>query len=150
MNAYRLAAGSVELVHALLMLLWGLGLPLLVWHRFPRLSRGYMWFASVFVGISALSHELLGECVLTTLARGLWRAGGGYRDGLPFMALLANTVAGIRPSRREIVLVWEAAVLATSVGSLWCWHRTHPRYSSTSWPTLPQLPAWLRLPRGRG
>jgi hypothetical protein len=133
MNAYRLLAASVDLLHAASMLLWGLGLPLLVWHRFPRLSRAYMWFASLFVVVTVLSQQLLGECVLTAWARALWRAGGGYRDGVPFMALLANSVAGIRPSRREIVLVWELAVLITSVGSLWCWHRTHPkRYASGS------------------
>ena len=131
MNAYRVLAAGIDLLHAASMLLWGLGLPLLVWHRFPRLSRGYMWFASAFVIVTVVSQQLLGECVLTTWARTLWRAGGGYRDGVPVMALLANSIAGRRPSRREIILVWEGAVLLTSVGSLWCWHRTHPkRYAS--------------------
>lgn len=109
------------------MLLWGIGLPLLLWHRFPRLSRVYMKFAIGFVVISIVSQYLLGECVLTTLARALSRAGGGQRGSVPFMATLANTVAGIRPTQRGVVLVWEVAVLATSVGSLWCWHRTNPK-----------------------
>lgn len=130
MNPYRLLAAGVDMIHALSMLVWGIGLPLLVWHRFPRLSRAYMWFAVAFVAITIASHELLGECVLTTWARTLWLAGGGYREGVPFMALLANAVAGIRPSRREVVLVWEIAVLLTSAGSLWCWHHTHPRTQS--------------------
>lgn len=127
MNAYHLFAAGVDLVHASSMLLWGLGLPLLVWHRFPRLSRGYMWFAATFVVITVASQEFLGECVLTSWARALWNAGGGYRDGTPFMARLANAIAGLRPSRRAIVLVWEIAVLLTSLGSLWCWHQTRPR-----------------------
>ena len=124
---YRTLAASIDLVHALSMFLWGLGLPLLVWHRFPRLSRTYMWFAAGFVLISVASHQVLGECVLTTVSRLLWLAGGGYRDGVPFMALLANRIAGLHPTNREVVLVWEAAVLITSLGSLWCWHRTDPK-----------------------
>ena len=131
MSVYRLLAASVDFTHALLMLLWGLGLPLLVWHRFPRLSRAYMWFAAAFVLISLVSHGAWGECLLTRIARELWRAGGGYRDGIPFVAVLANAVAGVRPSNRQVVLVWEIAILLTSVGGLWCWRRTAARRYTT-------------------
>ncbi len=124
---YRLLASSVDALHAAGMLLWGLGLPLLVWHRFRRLSHAYMLYALVFVAVTLASHFLLGECVLTTLARKLWVHGGGYRDEIPFTALLANTVAGIRPDRREVVLLWEVAIFATSAGSVWCWLRTRKR-----------------------
>jgi hypothetical protein len=121
---YGVLAETVDLAHALAMLVWGLGLPLLAWHRFPRWSRAYMWFAIAFVLISAISHYVLGECVLTTVARWLWHASGRARDGAPFMTLLVNSIAGIRPSNRAVVHAWELAVLATSVGSLWCWART--------------------------
>jgi len=57
---YGVLAETVDLAHALSMLLWGLGLPLLAWHRFPQLSRGYMWFAIAFVLISMISHYVLG------------------------------------------------------------------------------------------
>ena len=127
MSVYSALAQTVDVAHALSMLVWGLGLPLLVWHRFPRLSRTYMWFAVVFVLISVGSHVLLGECVLTTAARFLWHASGRARDGAPFMTLLVNQLAGFRPNNRIIVLVWELAVFATSVGSLWCWARTTRR-----------------------
>jgi len=124
LNLYGVLAETVDLVHALSMLVWGLGLPLLAWHRFPRLSRAYMWFAIAFVLTSVLSHAVLGECALTTMARWLWHASGRARDSAPFMTLLVNNIAGIRPSNRSVVHVWELAVLATSVGSLWCWART--------------------------
>lgn len=39
MSLYGALAALVDLVHAFSMLVWGLGLPLLVWHHFPRLSR---------------------------------------------------------------------------------------------------------------
>jgi hypothetical protein len=121
--AFRLLAAAVDSLHALGMLVWGLGLPLLVWHRFRWLSHVYMVYAFGFVLISVVSHLLLGECVLTTLARRFWLLGGGYRDGIPFSALLANAVAGLRPSQREVVLFWEGAILVTSLGGIWCWLR---------------------------
>ena len=127
LNLYSVLATLVDLVHVSSMLAWGLGLPLLVWHRFPRLSRAYMWFAVGFVLISVGSHYLLGECVLSTLARRFWRSAGSARDGAPFIGVLVQKVAGLHPSNRKIVLVWELAVLATSVGSLWCWARTPRR-----------------------
>lgn len=124
LSLYGVLAETVDLAHALSMLAWGLGLPLLAWHRFPRLSRAYMWFAIAFVLVSVVSHHVLGECVLTTGARWLWHASGRPRDAAPFMTLLVNNIAGIRPTNRSVVHAWELAVLATSVGSLWCWART--------------------------
>ena len=121
---YPVLATAVDVAHALSMLVWGLGLPLLVWHRFPRLSRAYMWFAIAFIVVSAVSHYALGECVLTTMARWLWLASGRARDGAPFITLLVNDIAGIHPNSRSVVHAWELAVLATSAGSLWCWART--------------------------
>jgi hypothetical protein len=127
---YRLLAAAVDFIHALSMLAWGLGLPLLFWHRFRRLSRAYMLYSIAFVSVSIGSHLLLGECVLTTLARKLWLAGGGYRDGVPFTAKLASVVAGLHPTRREVVLVWELAVAFSSAGTLWCWLMTGRRRTS--------------------
>jgi hypothetical protein len=126
-SLFRGVAMAIDWTHALVMIAWGVGLPLLVWHRFPRISRAYMWFAMSFVVLSVVSHEILGECFLTTLARAAWTSGGGFRERVPFTVLLTNAVAGIRPSTRAAVLAWEFAVFASSLGSLWCWHKTHPR-----------------------
>jgi hypothetical protein len=82
---FRWLGSSVDFVHAALMLLWGVGLPLLFWHRVPSLSRAYAWFALGFIAASVVSHFALGECVLTTLSRRLWALGGGYRDEVPFV-----------------------------------------------------------------
>jgi hypothetical protein len=120
---YSLLANAVDVSHALAMLLWGLGLPLLFWHRSWRLSSWYMAYALVFVVVSVLSHQLLGECFLTTLSRKLWLAGGGYRNGAPFTARLVNSIAGIHPTDREVVLAWEVAIALTSLGGLWFWLR---------------------------
>jgi hypothetical protein len=126
-NVYAVLAMGVDLVHVLTMLAWGVGLPLLFWHRFERLSFFYTLFATAFVVATVASRLSLGECFLTTLARELWTASGGYRERVPFTVILANTVAGLRPSARSAVLAWEAAILVTSLGSLWSWHRAHVR-----------------------
>jgi hypothetical protein len=123
-TVYRALAAGVEIVHALAMIAWGLGLPLLVWHRYERLVRAYMWFALGFVTTSIASNLVFGECFLTTLARHLWTAAGGFREQVPFIVLFTNAVAGIRPSTREAVLAWEVAIVATSIGTLWCWRKT--------------------------
>jgi len=123
-TVFRLLAAGVDLTHALLMLAWGLGLPLLFWHRFARLSRVYVGFCAIFVAISLASNQVLGECVLTTLARQLWQAAGGYRDAVPFTVLFVNAIAGIRPTAREAVLAWEAAIFVTTLGLLFWWRKT--------------------------
>lgn len=106
------------------MLAWGLGMPLLFWHRLPKLSRAYMWFSMAFVVITVVSRAVLGECFLTTIARELWLAGGGFRDHVPFTVIATERIAGIRPTTREAVLFWEIAVFVTSAGGLWYWYRT--------------------------
>lgn len=126
----RLLAMAVDVTHALAMLVWGLGLPLLVWHRFERLSHLYTWFAALFVVSSVGSQWVFGECFLTSLARWLWTASGAWRDAEPFTVVLTNTVAGIRPSTESAVLVWEFAVLVTSLGSLWSWRKAQRRRSA--------------------
>jgi hypothetical protein len=127
---YRMLAMVVDVTHALAMLAWGLGLPLLVWRRFERLSHFYTVFAALFVALSVGSHWTLGECFLTTLARSFWQASGGWRDTVPFTVVLANAVAGIRPSARSAVLAWEVAILVTSLGGLWSWRKAHLRRSA--------------------
>jgi hypothetical protein len=120
----RFLAAATDVVHVVAMLAWGLGMPLLFWHRFPRLSRGYMWFSMAFVVVSVASRTILGECFLTTIARELWISGGGFRERVPFTVIATEWIAGIRPTTREAVLLWEIAVFATSAGGLWCWYRT--------------------------
>ncbi len=140
---YRTLAAGVELLHALAMIAWGVGLPLLVWHRYKRFSRLYMWFSIIFVTTSVLSNLVLGECFLTTLARHLWEAAGGFRERVPFTVIFTNAVAGIRPSTRTAVLAWQIAIVATSLGTLWCWRKTRePNANSERKPSDERRVAW--------
>jgi hypothetical protein len=118
---YSTLGALVDVVHALAMALWGLGLPLLFFRRWRRVSRAYMWYAFAFVVVSQGSHSLFGECALTTFARQLRALGapGSPADHAPFTVRLVNFVAGLRPSAKSAVLAWEVAILATVLGLLW-------------------------------
>jgi hypothetical protein len=119
---YAALATTADIVHLGAMLAWGLGLPLLFWHRWRALSLGYTWFALGFVVVSQISHVFLGECFLTTLSRALWEAAGDVTVG-SFTARLVNAVAGFRPSEQAVVVVWELGIVATSVAMLWSLYR---------------------------
>lgn len=122
-TAYAWLAAIADLVHTGAMIVWALGLPLLFWHRWPRPARIYVWYALSFTVISFVSHELIGECFLTTFARELRRAAGVQADTASFTIRLVNFVAGIRPGERSIVVAWQIAIFVTSLGALaHLWH----------------------------
>jgi len=109
----------VDAVHALSMAVWVLGLPLLFWHRWPRLSIAYGVYAVGFVVATRLSDYVLGECFLTALARRFWTAGAagaGTEDW--FTVRFARLVFGLTPSHRAIALASEALIFVTALGVL--------------------------------
>ena len=120
---YAVLAVSADFLHLAAMVVWAIGLPLLFWHRWPKASVGYGWYAVSFVLVSQLSHLTLGECFLTTVSRALWTAAGDPTAG-SFTVRLVNAVAGVRPSEESAVLAWEVAILVTAVGCIWVMHRT--------------------------
>jgi hypothetical protein len=118
-TAFRFFASGVEFSHGLLMVLWALGLPLLFWHRYARLSRAYVGFSLVFIIGSVVSHVVLGECVLTTVARASWQLAGRQTENVPFIVTFTNWVAGVRPGNRAAVLTWQVAIVMYCLASLW-------------------------------
>ena len=126
LSTYRNGMGlflgaGIDLVHALSMAAWVLGLPLLFWHRFPRLTTAYAIYAIAFVIVNQVSQALLGECVLTTLARAGWEhgtaAGGpGPASDAWFTVRLSEAIFHLTPSHRGIKLVTETLIFITAVG----------------------------------
>jgi len=112
-----LAAG-VDFVHALIMAAWVAGLPLLFWHRWPRLSRAYGIFAVAFIAVSQASHLLLGECFFTTLARWCMSESSSPVSGEWFTVRAAQAIFHLTPSHRSVVWVSEGLILVTAVGIL--------------------------------
>ena len=123
-----LAVGT-DLLHAMLMAAWIAGLPLLFWHRWPRLSRYYAAYAIVFVVVSQVSQWVLGECFLTPISLSFWKrvpsSAPASKDW--FTVRLAQAIFHMAPSHRSIARASEALIVATAVGTLYSIHRLRGR-----------------------
>lgn len=128
-GVFELLGAAVDGLHAVAMVVWGLGFPLLFWHRWVSLTRIYMLYSLVFIVVSVISHLALGQCFLTVIARELYLAGHHpeLRDTTSFIVRIVEFVAGIRPSERWAVWVWEAGLFAGSAATLWSLHRDKER-----------------------
>lgn len=113
-----LLGATIDLLHATLMALWVLGLPLLFVRRWPRLAAGYAVYAIVFIVANQVSFLLLGECFLTTLARACWRRAGTSPSAEWFSVRLAEAVFGLTPSHLVVRRLSEALILLTALGVL--------------------------------
>ena len=138
---WHVVASLIDLVHALAMVAWVGGLPLLLWRGRPAWSRAYVRYAIAFILLSQGSQWLLGECFLTSLTRAAWNAGGGFdaADRTWFTIRVAEAVFRLRPSERAISIAFEALVLVTAVGVL-----VHGRRSGRP----PRAPRGKSGPRG--
>lgn len=119
---------TVDLIHALSMAAWAIGLPLLFWHRWPRLSRAYAVYAIVFVIASQGSRLLIGECFLTAIARAFWQHPGtpptvGASAHEWFTVRLARAVFSMSPSHRSIAIASELLAVFTAAGVLFAMRR---------------------------
>lgn len=118
---FPILGSLVDFAHALLMVAWIAGLPLLFWHAYPRATRWYAGYAVVFVALNQASRLLLGECFLTTIARHLWEHGGARPQSAPgewFTVRLAMAVFHLTPSHGIITTVSEVLIFVTAVGML--------------------------------
>jgi hypothetical protein len=120
-------APLIDVLHASLIAVWVLGLPLLVFRRRARLSRAYAIYALTFVVVSQVSQWVLGECFLTTLARFAWEsqpAGTAPPDVEEwFTVRMAKAVFGATPSHRAVVVLSEIMIVVTALAALWSLHR---------------------------
>ena len=125
---WQLVGSLVDVVHALFMAVWVLGLPLLFLQRWPRLRRAYGIYAIVFIVLSQASEWLLGECFLTTVASRLWERASGVTtiDASEwFTVRLAKWIFDMAPSHRAIVIVSELLILVTALGVLFSLRGAH-------------------------
>ena len=130
---WQVLGSSVDVVHALLMAAWIVGLPLLFVRRWPRLSRGYGIYAIAFIVLSQGSEWLLGECFLTTIAGQLWGQAGAAAPvdtSEWFTVRLAKWIFDMAPSHRSIVVTSEVLILATATGVMLALRNAHPTSSA--------------------
>jgi hypothetical protein len=131
---WQVLGSSVDVVHALLMAAWVGGMPLLFWHRWPRMTRAYAAFAIGFVIVSQGSRMALGECFLTTIARWLWEHPSAtglaqHASSEWFSVRLAAAVFRMSPSHRSIVITSETLMLVTAMGTLFSMRRLRRRHA---------------------
>lgn len=118
---YAVLGSIVDALHALFMVAWIVGLPLLFWHRWPRLTKAYATYALVFVVLNQVSKWMLDECFLTSIARYLWEAGappGGADVDEWFTVRFSQAVFHMTPSHRLINTIGEVLIVATAIGML--------------------------------
>jgi hypothetical protein len=124
----------VDFLHAIFMVAWIAGLPLLFWHKYPRLTRWYAGYVIVFVVLYQVSRVFLGECFLTTIARWLWEHGGSEPPVAPnewFTVRIAMAVFHMTPSHKAIKTIGGVLVFVSAVGALLslCRPRATPRHA---------------------
>jgi hypothetical protein len=115
---WAVLADGVDLIHALLMAAWIVGMPLLFWHRWPRLTRAYSAYAVAFIVVSQASRWLFGECIFTVIALACLRLSSGAVPDEWFTVRLAQAIFHLAPSHRSIVWVSESLILVTAIGML--------------------------------
>ena len=117
---------GVDLIHALAMVAWLVGLPLLFVRRWPRARLAYAAYAVLFIVASQASMIVLDECFLTTLTRWCWSHDPAHVVSNDwFTVRLARAVFGMAPSRHVVSRISEALVLATAAGVIVSVLRAH-------------------------
>lgn len=111
-------AVAIDMLHALLMVAWIVGLPLLFWRGLPRVSFVYCIFSIVFIIVNQVSHYTLGECVFTTIANWFYsQAGHGAPDEW-FTVRMTHLIFGVVPSHRGIKVATEVLIGISAVGGM--------------------------------
>ena len=108
---------GVDLVHALAMMGWFLGLPLLFAKRWPRARLVYAVYAVVFIVASQASRLLMNECFLTVVAQWCWGHNPSHVVSNEWFTMrFARAIFGMAPSHHMVSRLSEALVLATAAG----------------------------------
>lgn len=110
---------ATDVLHALLMLSWILGLPLLFWHRYPKLSLAYCIYCISFIIVNQVSHYTLGCCIFTTIADWFYAHAGQTMSDEWFAVRASQFVFGLAPSHRGIKMATEAVIVLAAIGQIY-------------------------------
>jgi hypothetical protein len=111
-------AVAIDTLHALLMVGWIVGLPLLFWRRWPKVSFVYCIFSIAFIIVNQVSHYTLGECVFTTIADWFYAHAGHNAPDEWFTVRMSRLVFGVVPSHRGIKVATEILIGISAVGGM--------------------------------
>lgn len=107
-----------DVIHALLMLSWIVGLPLLFWHRFPRLSVAYCIYSLLFIVVNQVSQHVFGCCVFTVIAGWFYQQAGWPATNEWFIVRAANLVLGLTIPHKSIKIATEILIGISALGVL--------------------------------
>lgn len=123
---WHVLGALIDFLHALSMVVWVLGLPLLFVRRWPALTKAYGIYAISFIVLSQGSQYVLGECFMTTLARLAWERSSSPVDPSEwFTVRIAKAVFHLAPPHKIISQISEVLILITAVGALLSIHHHH-------------------------
>jgi hypothetical protein len=113
-----------DLFHAIVMLAWVLGLPLLFWYRYPKLSSNYAIYSIFFIIVNLSSQYFLGRCILTEISDYFWKHSSAHVDTSEwFTVKFSKLIFGLTPSHFLIKRITEFLILISSIGGLFLRHK---------------------------
>lgn len=112
-------AVAVDVLHALLMVIWFIGLPLLFWWKYPKLSYYFCLYCVAFIIVNQVSHLILGECIFTTIANWFYSHAHACTVKDEWFTIRASRVVfGAVPTHRGIKIATQLLAGLTAVGGL--------------------------------
>jgi hypothetical protein len=114
---YYLAIAT-DALHAFLMVIWILGLPLQFWQRFNRLSLIYCIFSIVFIIVNQVSQYTLGECVFTAIANWFYSHSNSGSTNEWFIVRMTKFIFGLTPTHKSIKIATEVLIGISAVGGV--------------------------------
>lgn len=111
-------AVAIDVFHAALMVGWIVGIPLLFWRWYPKLSLVYCIYCVFFIIINQVSHYMLGECIFTTIADWCYSRAGHAAPDEWFTVRMSRLVFGVVPSHRGIKVATEFLIGISAIGGV--------------------------------
>lgn len=115
---------ATDVFHALLMVVWVVGIPLLFWRRYPRLSVAYCIFSALFIIVNQVSHYTLGRCVFTVIADWFYAHAGQPSSNEWFAVRISKMVFGCIPTHRGIKVVTQILIAIGAVGGIYYFYNS--------------------------
>lgn len=110
----------IDVCHAVLMVLWIVGVPLLFWHRYPKLTISYACYAIVFIIVNISSQYFLGECILTTLSKYCWdHYSFSIHENEWFSVRFSKFIFGLAPSHELVKIITGILITISALGGIY-------------------------------
>jgi hypothetical protein len=101
-----------------------LGIPLLFWRRYPKLSLGYCIYSIAFIIVNQVSHFTIDECIFTTLTGWLYSKAGQTAPDEWFTVRISRFIFGLAPTHWWINIVTEVLVAITAMGQIYTFYKS--------------------------